>query len=102
MSKVSPTIFISQNANDIPSDDVMNDPEHHVRFGIDESCDAAQINFSSRLAMYDFARQLLHESIYGSGESEFVHLSDDNAWYVSNGVRLTQESARVFISYPTK
>jgi hypothetical protein len=52
--------------------------------------------------MYDFARSLLHEAIYGiGGQEEFYPLGYEGKMEVINGVRMSNDSARVFVFYPS-
>lgn len=51
----------------------------------------------------DFAKSLLQEAVFGQGgQQEFLPLISDGNAMVSNGVRMTEGSSRVFVFYPDK
>ena len=59
------------------------------------------LEFSSRLAMREFAKSLLYASVYG--ESGLFEHSPDTLGSnlpVEDGVRLARESVRLFVFYP--
>ncbi|MGY3778271.1 hypothetical protein [Isobaculum melis] len=60
------------------------------------------MKFSSRVALHNFARSLLDESLNeNQGFIEFYHLSDNDKTDVVNGTRLSKDSPRLFVEYPT-
>lgn len=53
--------------------------------------------------MYDFAKSLLQEAIYGdSGQQEFQPLIADGGPLVVNGVRMPSGSSRILVFYPNE
>ena len=97
---MSYTIEITESAEGIPSDTVLNDESHSLTVKVDSQNNDVHLAFSSRESLRDFAKTLLHESYYGSGTVELYPLGTGNGWLVVDGVRLTEQSSRVFIWYP--
>jgi hypothetical protein len=100
-STLNPEIRISQDGDEIPSDVNLNDESHFLRAKTDKTNGDIYLIFSSRVSMYDFARSLLYESIYGkAGQQEFYPLGSDEKLYIVDGVRLSLDSPRIFVEYP--
>lgn len=99
---MSHTIKITEAAEDIPSDTVLKDESHNLTIKTDLENNDIYLEFSTRESMRDFAKSLLHESYYGSGEIELYPLGTEGGWQVVNGVRLSENSPRVFVWFPTK
>ncbi|MDR7092259.1 MULTISPECIES: hypothetical protein [Cellvibrio] len=99
---MSHTIEITEGADGIPSDTVLNDESHSLTVKVGTYNNDVHLEFSSRESLRDFAKTLLHESYYGSGAVELYPLGTENGWLVVDGVRLTEKSSRVFIWYPTQ
>ena len=99
---MSYTIEITEGADGVPSDTVLNDESHSLAVKVDSQNNGVYFSFSSRESLRDFAKTLLHESYYGSGTVELYPIGTENGWLVVNGVRLTEQSSRVFIWYPEK
>ena len=98
---LNPEIRISQDGDEIPLDVNLNDENHFLRAKTDKTNGDIYLSFSSRVAMYDFARSLLYESIYGKdGQQEFYPLGSDEKLYIVDGVRLSLDSPRIFVEYP--
>lgn len=97
---MSHIIEITKNADGIPSDTVLHDESHSLSVKVDISNKDVYLEFSSRESLRDFAKSLLHASYYGNGEMELYPLGTENGWEVVDGVRLTENSSRVFIWYP--
>ena len=94
-------VEITESGDDIPSPDVLNNEAHYLKASINEKNNDIYLSFSSKLAMYDFARSLLHESLFGVGGSiELYYLEFKGKNLVCDGVRLSNESPRIFIEYP--
>lgn len=91
-------IKISEDADDIPCDEVLNNSQHNLNVTSDEDNSDVHLKFSSREAMRDFAKSILHESYYGSGVNPMELYPLDSS--IVDGVRLTDKSNRVFIWYP--
>lgn len=97
---LSPVIDLSKSDIDFPSLEVVRDERHKLLVEVDSESEYVALNFSSRMAMYDFARSILHEAVFGSGgQKEFYPLVVDGKLEVIDGVRLDEKSARVFIFY---
>jgi len=98
---LSPEIHVTQDGDEIPSEEVLKNEGHFLNATVDVDNGDILLHFSSRLAMYDFARSLLHEAIYGvGGQKEFYPLGFEGKLLVVDGVRLSLESSRIFVSYP--
>ena len=98
---LSSEIEISQDGDEIPLDENLNDESHFLRAKTDKTNGDIYLRFSSRIAMYDFSRSLLYESIYGeNGQQEFYPLGSDKKLYIVDGVRLSLDSPRIFVEYP--
>jgi len=82
------------------SAEVQSNPAHRVRASIDASGNHVLFDCSSRLALYEFGRSLMHEALFGGREIEFFPLVADGKALVVNGVRLSEDSARVFLHFP--
>ncbi len=93
---------IDEDSEDYPSDEVLNDESHNLSVSVDLDNRDVYMKFSSSEAMRDFAISLLQNSQYGSGEIELYPLGTDDGWQVVDGVRLTENSSRVFIAHPNK
>lgn len=93
-------IRVTQSGDEIPSEEVLKDDRHCLYAKVDKENGDITLDFSSRMAMYDFARTLLHEAVYGvGGQKEFYPLGFDGKLMVVDGVRLTLESSRIFVVY---
>lgn len=64
---------------------------------VDETNANIYLEFSTRLAMYEFALSLAHEALYGEGGMYERNPLDGLA--AVEGVRLTNDSSRVFAFY---
>ncbi len=94
---LSPDINITEEGDEIPLDINLKDESHYLSAKVDADNGDIYLSFSSRVAMYDFARNLLHESIYGSGSIELYPLGSNDKLHIVNGVRLSLDSSRIFI-----
>ena len=97
---MSYSIEIDEDGNGIPSEIVLNDESHSLEVTINADNKYVKLQFSTSQAMRDFAKNLLHASYYGTGSIELYPLGSENGLLVVDGVRLTKNSARVFIEYP--
>jgi hypothetical protein len=94
------TIVLSAS-DDVSSEAVQKDERHCLAAEVDISNGDICLKFSSRLAMYDFAKSLLQEAVFGQGgQQEFRPLIVEGKALVSNGVRMTDNSSRIFVFYP--
>ncbi|MES2069562.1 MAG: hypothetical protein V4488_04390 [Pseudomonadota bacterium] len=89
--------------DDIGSEDVQKDVRHYLASEVDSQNGDIYLKFSSRLAMYDFAKSMLQEAVFGlGGQQEFLPLISEGKALVSNGVRMTEDSSRIFVFYPNE
>lgn len=94
-------IIITETGDEIPLQEVIDNEKHKLKAEADNEHDAVYLNFSSREAMYDFARVLLHEAIFNpDGQLEFLPLEIDGKPELVDGVRMDPQSARLFVFYP--
>ena len=94
---MSQSVILDEEASDIPSDEVLNNDSHNLSVVVDSNNNDVHLKFSSKEAMRDFAKSILHESYYGSGEVEFYPLISEGKAHVVDGVRLTENSKRMFV-----
>jgi hypothetical protein len=98
--KLLDTVTVTCAGDEIPSDEVLQNEQHFLCEEVDTSNRDIYLNFSSRRALYDFARSLLQEAVYGVGrQKEFYPLVSDGHALVVEGVRLTENSSRIFVAY---
>lgn len=97
------SVVVVTGTDDVGSDDVQKDERHYLASEVDSETGDICLTFSSRLAMYDFAKSLLQEAVFGqSGQQEFLPLVSEGKALVSNGVRMTEDSSRIFVFYPNE
>ena len=86
-------IILTEEGDDMPSDQL------HV--SVNEANRYASLDFSSRLAMYEFGKEIIHEAVCGKGGfMEFYPMIvTEGKLEIINGVRMPLDSARLFISY---
>lgn len=100
-SKLNNHIKISKSGDEIPLQEVLDDERHRLIVSVDESNDDTYLEFTTREAMYDFGRFLLHNALYSiSGKIEMAPLVLNGKIEAQNGVRLDPESVRLFIIFP--
>ena len=80
---------------------IKNDPTHELKMSVSSSKNYSEMCFTTREAMYGFAKSLLFEALYGtSGSIEFLpQCYDGSTQECINGVRMTADSARLFVIY---
>jgi hypothetical protein len=89
--------------DDVGSEDVQKDVRHYLTSEVNSRNGDIYLKFSSRLAMYDFAKSMLQEAVFGQGgQQEFLPLISGGKALVSNGVRMTEDSSRIFVFYPNE
>jgi hypothetical protein len=99
-SPMTPGIHITESADEIPLEEVGTNEAHQLSVEGDADNKDVYLSFSSRLAMYDFARSLLHEALYGrGGMAKFYPLEYEGKREAINGVRMSPDSARLFVFY---
>jgi hypothetical protein len=102
MRALSETVTVTFDAEDIPSDEVLQNELHLLYADVDLNNRDIYLNFSSHQALYDFARSLLQEAVFGeSGQKDFYPLLVDGKKLVVEGTRLAENSSRIFVTYET-
>ena len=92
---------LTMDGEGIPSDENFENEAHNLFAKVDKDSGDIYLQFSSRLAMYDFARSLMHEALFNESDTtEFYPLGFEGKLQVVNGVRLTLDSLRIFVNYP--
>ena len=100
IGKLVDTVVVTRDGDEIPSNEVLQNEKHFLRGEIDASNRDIYLAFSSRQALFDFARSLLQEAVYGvGGQKEFYPLISDGKALVVEGARLVEGSSRIFITY---
>ena len=95
------SITLQIDGDDIPSQEVLLDERHFLRGAVDVQNRDIYLEFSSRESLYDFAKSLLYEAVYGQGgQKEFYPLVAEGKALVVEGARLTEDSSRIFVTYP--
>jgi hypothetical protein len=98
---ISPQVLVTESGDEIPSQELLSNESHCLSVEVNADNQYVCFNFSSRIAMYDFARSLLQEAVYGTGgQKEFYPLEYQGKMEVIDGVRMSNGSARVFVFYP--
>ena len=83
------------------SKEVVDDPAHFLHAEVDRDNGDIYLKFATREALFEFGRSLMHEAVFGRGEIECYPLrAAEGPQLPVNGVRLSLESSRLFISYP--
>lgn len=99
MSDLQNTVTIDSKGGALVSKDVLDNEKHALRINVDRDNGDVYLEFSTRQALYDFAKSLLHEAVYGQGEQkEFYPLIFEGKSLVVDGVRLTADSSRLFLN----
>jgi hypothetical protein len=102
MSDLSASLTLDPDGGNILSVEVARDARHTVTAAVDAKNEDIYLEFSSREALYDFARSLLHEAVFGrGGQKEFYPLIAQGTELVVDGARFTQGSSRLFVTYPS-
>lgn len=63
-----------------------------------EVYNAIMLNFTTRLAMFEFGKSLMHEALFGYGNIEFNPYDFGNGPECVNGVRLTNMKTSIYVS----
>lgn len=102
-SLLSPNITVTPEGNEIPFDENADDATHYLKIEMNECNDYVYLKFSSQIALYDFARELLRVSIFSVGSQvEFKSQKVEGFLENLNGVRVSEDSPRLFVAYPPK
>lgn len=103
MDKLPHFLQIDPSGEDVTSETTQLDAGHTLTASVDQANGDIHLNFSSRQALYDFARSLLHEAVFEtSGQKEFYPLGFGGKQLVVGGARLTPDSGRIFVFYPSE
>lgn len=92
-------VRFEENSDDADSV-IFDDPSHNIKLTVDAQRNYAFLQCSSREALFELGRALMREALFGTGEVEFYPLVSDGQALVVNGVRMPEESARMFVHYP--
>lgn len=99
MSNLAATLTIDPDGENIVSQEVLRDERHRLKVSVSRTNGDVYMEFTSRQALYDFARSLLHEAVFGQGgQKEFFPLITEGKALVVDGVRLEEGSSRVFVT----
>ena len=100
--ELNKNIELTEDGDNIPSDIYLIENEHQLQVELNESNRYVNFIFSSHLAMYEFGKAIMHEAIFGEGGfQEFYPMEiEASKLEVINGVRMSLDSARIFINYP--
>jgi hypothetical protein len=103
MNDLPTNITIESDGEKILSQEVLREVSHALKVSVDRDNGDVYLEFSSRRALYDFAKSLLHDAIFGlRGRKELYPLVTDGKALVVEGARLTEDSSRIFIDYPVE
>jgi hypothetical protein len=98
---LSSTVVVSAT-DDVGFEAVQKDSSHYLTSEVDVKNGDICLRFSSHLALYDFAKSLPQEAVFGqSGQQEFLPLIPDGNALVSDGVRMTEGSSKFSSSIRT-
>ena len=99
IDKLNPIIHVTPDGDEVGSLNLCRDQSHQLKVKQSEANSYVSLEFTSRQAMYDFAVSLLQEAVYGvSASKEFYSLKVDEELQVVDGVRMSEESPRLFVS----
>ncbi|TDK66386.1 hypothetical protein [Sapientia aquatica] len=99
-NKLPSVVVVTPTGEEVSSSDVQNDSRHFLNADVNIENRDIQLSFSTRQAMYDFAKSLLQESVYGKGgQKEFYPLAAESKNLVVDGVRMSEKSSRIFVFY---
>lgn len=100
MKKLPSTVIVTPSGDEIPSEEFLQQEKHFLLAQVDTGNRDINLDFSSREAMYEFAKALLQEAVFGtSGQMELYPLLVEGHSLVVNGTRLVEGSSRIFVSY---
>jgi len=100
INKLPSVVVVTPTGEEIGSTEVQYYSRHFLEADVDFKNRDIQLNFSTRQALYDFARSLLQEAVFGEGgQKEFYPLAADGKELVIEGVRMKENSSRIFVFY---
>lgn len=76
------------------------DKKHSLDVSVNcgEVHNAIMLNFTTRLAMFEFGKSLMHEALFGYGNIEFNPYDFGNGPECVNGVRLIDMKTSIYVS----
>jgi len=99
-NKLPSVVVVTSAGEEVSSPDVQNDSRHFLSADVNVENRDIQLTFSTRQAMYDFAKSLLQEAVFGKGgQKEFYPLATNGKNLVVDGVRMSDKSSRIFVFY---
>ncbi len=99
-NNLNPIIKVTPDGDEVGSKQLCEDQTHQLNINQNSNNDYVSLEFTSRRSMYDFAVSLLQEAVYGtSGLKEFYPLTIDGKMETIDGVRVSKNSSRLFITY---
>lgn len=99
MDNLKPLVQVTADGDEVGSLELCRDQFHQLMVKQNEANNYVNLEFTSRQAMYDFAVSLLQEAVYGkSASKEFYSLKVDEELQVIDGVRMAENSSRLFVS----
>jgi hypothetical protein len=63
---------------------------------------AINLSFTTPLAMFEFAKSLMHEALFGNGWIEFNPYDFGNGPECVDGVRLVNKNTSIYASFPNR
>ncbi len=91
------TVEFAPSLDNLYSRELSQNPRHSLNARVDQANAHIYLDFSTRLAMYEFALSLAHEALYGEGG--VYERSPLDGLVAVEGVRLTNDSSRLFAFY---
>jgi hypothetical protein len=79
---------------------IQDDSTHQIKVSVDAVGNYVLFECATREALFEMGRTLMHEALFGAHEVEFFPLGQNGEQLVVSGVRLSAESARVFVHFP--
>ena len=99
-NKLPSVVVVTSTGEEVSSSDVQSDRRHFLKADVDLKNRDIQLSFSTRQALYDFAKSLLQEAVFGQGgQKEFYPLAVEEKELVVDGVRMKEKSSRIFVLY---
>ncbi|MBP3221007.1 MAG: hypothetical protein J6M43_03070 [Neisseriaceae bacterium] len=79
---------------------IQNDEQHKLTVSISKRCNYANLDFTTRESLYDFALSLLHTAIYCKKiQKRYTPIKDTNGrLIIKDGIRLSSDSCDLIIS----
>ncbi|WP_410210726.1 hypothetical protein [Aquirhabdus sp.] len=84
------------------SQEILKNNAHNIKVSIDLDNKDVYLEYSSRQALYELGKTLMVEAIQGCGQLELYPLGSEGSWLIVEGVRLTEDSSRIFVFSPSQ